>query len=235
MRKTVLALVLCVLLGTPALANITIPWANNPYGTYQAWTFVDPAKQEDVSGNRTSWVSQPDEDRNPYGDPVAQISVVSLCPGTGMQMGWNLHDTTTQREGIYYGHDPRTIDTMGTGITFSVEIPNYPVEDWIKIVQVEVVYAGYMTGKGLIASGEVLLGDSTEVMLQDGYKEWTGTAYIYPQPESEVVWLSFNGSGGLIDSIEIATICTPIPAPGAILLGAVGTGLVGWLRRRRTL
>jgi hypothetical protein len=48
--------------------------------------------------------------------------------------------------------------------------------------------------------------------------------------------LAYGNTGNTNDTIGIDHMeWTPIPAPGAILLGSLGVGLVGWLRRRRTL
>ena len=53
------------------------------------------------------------------------------------------------------------------------------------------------------------------------------------------VSISLSGQGGdnigmLIDNVSLDGV-NIIPAPGAILLGSIGAGLVGWLRRRRAL
>ncbi len=54
-----------------------------------------------------------------------------------------------------------------------------------------------------------------------------------PMWEEMLITLSAVNASIYLDQLHVATQCVPVP--GAILLGGIGAGFVGWLRRKRVI
>ncbi|MCH7558894.1 MAG: hypothetical protein IIB56_15785 [Planctomycetes bacterium] len=107
---------------------------------------------------------------------------------------------------------------------------------WDGTIQIDLARPASMVGIGIrnnLGGPETFsVYDSTGSLLES-YQVAAGSN-VYPvitRGSYDISRLVITGDFFGIDDLQF----NAIPAPGAILLGSIGAGLVGWLRRRRTI
>ena len=125
---------------------------------------------------------------------------------------------------------------IGTGGSYDIGgVPGAPM-GWDGTIQIDLTLPASMVGIGILNSSggsETLSVYDSIGSLLESHQVAAGTN-VYPvitRGIYDISRLEISGDFFAIDDLQF----NAIPAPGAILLGSIGVGLVGWLRRKRTL
>jgi hypothetical protein len=164
----------------------------------------------------------------------SEVSLPSLTPLDGTlhfsPYGLAFEDTTfyaIDSRFIGAGVDDRGITTTGGSdnvmtIVFLDPAISFTV-NWVTVSGNDIYATGYDSGGGVVTAFSVT-GLPSPVSY--GSFGWAGIG-------SPISKLTFHDGTGMIGVGRIEF--EAVPAPGAILLGSIGVGIVSWLRRRRTL
>jgi hypothetical protein len=206
MKKIMLTLVLCGLLATPVLAEPTL--YNLPDGTDAYWSISPLTNQmgAKIELENAAWAGTNSFGLYDMADKNNKLLVFSGLDAPGARATVWVTGTS------FATYNPALVDSATfAGSAF-----------------------GFYLDSSTESAGGVFYSDT--LLNADGYDHMIAGVYI-PGADYRLSWEDQYGGGDNSYENFVANVesVSPIPAPGAILLGSIGIALVGWLKRRRTL
>ena len=150
------------------------------------------------------------------GNPSTDATYNAIGPGTltylqdptleGTTAGILILDFATPTDQLQFGVALNSYNAVTMGYAVRLYDPSYALIG---------VYSGNTSPLVLWSEGQFTYSGTPVIRAVIGFNDWIANQFAVDN-------LTFNP-------------VSAVPAPGAVLLGSIGLGLVNWLRRRRTL